>query len=160
MFDLWTESGGGSTLQVESSGQAPARTLIGGLKMKKILFICVENSCHSQMAEGFARKLGQDKIEAYSAGSNPSDKVDEMAIRVMEEKGIDISSQTSKGFDELKEKDFDYVITMGCGDVCPFVPARQRIEGDLSDPKGKPIEAYRETRGVIERKVKEFIKNL
>jgi arsenate reductase len=86
--------------------------------------------------------------------------VDEMAIRVMKEKGIDISGQKSKGFDDLEEKNFDYVITMGCGDVCPFVPARQRIEWDLSDPKGKPIEAFREIRDLIERKVKEFIENL
>jgi arsenate reductase len=104
--------------------------------------------------------LGQDKIEAYSAGSNPSGKVEEVAIKVMKEKGIDISNQTSKGFDELKEKIFDYVITMGCRDVCPFVPARQRIEWDLSDPQGKPIQAYREIRDGIEKKVQEFIQNL
>lgn len=128
--------------------------------MKKILFVCIENSCRSQMAEGFAKKLGQGKIEVYSAGSNPSGKVEEMAIQVMKEKGIDISGQKPKGFDDLKEKDFDYVITMGCKDVCPFVPARQRIEWDILDPKGKPIEAYREIRDVIERKVQEFIKNL
>jgi arsenate reductase len=128
--------------------------------MKKILFICVENSCRSQMAEGFAKKLGQGKIEVYSAGSNPSGKVEKMAIQVMKEKGIDISGQKPKGFDDLKEKDFDYVIAMGCKDVCPFVPARQRVEWDILDPKGKPIEAYREIRDVIERKVQEFIKNL
>jgi arsenate reductase len=129
-------------------------------KKKKILFLCINNSCRSQMAEGFAKKLGQGKIEAYSAGSYPSGKVDEMAIRVMKEKGIDISGQKSKGFSDLEEKNFDYVITMGCGDVCPFVPARQRIEWDLSDPKGKPIEAFREIRDLIESKVKEFIENL
>jgi arsenate reductase len=129
-------------------------------KKKKILFLCTNNSCRSQMAEGFAKKLGQDKIEAYSAGSNPSGKVDEMAIGVMKEKGIAISGQKSKGFNDLEEKNFDYVITMGCGDVCPFVPAKQRIEWDLSDPKGKPIEAFREIRDLIERKVKEFVEHL
>jgi arsenate reductase len=127
---------------------------------KKILFLCTHNSCRSQMAEGFAKKLGQGKIGVYSAGSNPSGKVDKMAIEVMKEKGIDISGQKSKGFGDLKEKDFDYVITMGCGDVCPFVPAKQRIEWDFSDPKGKPIEAFREIRDVIERKVQELIENL
>lgn len=127
---------------------------------KKILFLCTNNSCRSQMAEGFAKKLGRGKIEVFSAGSNPSGEIDKMAIEVMKEKGIDISGQKSKGFGDLKEKDFDYVITMGCGDVCPFVPARQRIEWDLSDPKGKPIEAYREIRDLIERKVKEFIESL
>lgn len=133
---------------------------ICGSGMKKVLFVCVENSCRSQMAEGFAKKLGQGRIEASSAGSNPSGKVEVMAIRVMKEKGIDISGQRSKGFGDLKEKDFDYVITLGCKDVCPFVPAKERIEWDLSDPKGKPIEAYREIRDAIERKLHELIKNL
>jgi arsenate reductase len=127
---------------------------------KKTLFLCIHNSCRSQMAEGFAKKLSQDKIEAFSAGSNPSGKVDEMAIQVMRETGIDISGQKSKGFGDLEEKNFDYVITMGCKDVCPFVPARQRIEWDLPDPQGKPIEVFREIRDLIERKVKEFIENL
>ena len=128
--------------------------------MKKILFICTNNSCRSQMAEGFAKRLGQDKIEAYSAGSNPSGEVDELAVEVMQEKGIDISDQRSKGFGELKEKDFDYVITMGCKDVCPFVPAKARIEWDLSDPKGKSIQAFRKTRDMIERKVQKLLENL
>ncbi len=133
---------------------------ICGSGMKKILFVCVENSCRSQMAEGFAKKLGQGKIEAFSAGSNPSGKVEEMAIRVMKEKGIDISGQRPKGFGDLKEKDFDYVVTMGCGDVCPFVPAKERIEWDILDPKGKSIEAFRNTRDVIEREIRQFIENL
>jgi arsenate reductase len=128
--------------------------------MKKILFVCIENSCRSQMAEGFAKKLGQGKIEAKSAGSNPSGMVDKMAIKVMNEKGIDISGQKSKGFDDLKEKKFDYVITMGCGDVCPFVPAKHRIEWDIPDPKGKSIEIFGPVRDEIERKVKEFIDEL
>ena len=127
---------------------------------KKILFLCTSNSCRSQMAEGFAKKLGQGKTEVFSAGSNPSGKVDEMAIQVMKEKGIDISSQKSKGFGDLKEKNFDYVITMGCGDVCPFVPARQRIEWGILDPKGKSIEVFREVRDVIERKAREFVESL
>jgi arsenate reductase len=128
--------------------------------MKKVLFVCIENSCRSQMAEGFAKKWGQGKIEVFSAGSNPSGKVDKMAIKVMKEKGIDISGQKSKGFDDLKEKKFDYVITMGCGDVCPFVPAKERIEWDVSDPKGKSIETFRNTRNVIEREIRQFIENL
>ncbi len=128
--------------------------------MKRILFVCIENSCRSQMAEGFARRLAQGRIEAYSAGSKPSGKVNEIAIQVMKEAGIDISKQRSKGFDELHEKAFDYVITMGCGDVCPFVPAKKRIEWDIADPQGKPIEAFRETRDEIEKKVQELIGNL
>jgi len=128
--------------------------------MIKILFVCIENSCRSQMAEGFARKLGRGKIEAFSAGSNPSGQVEKMTIEVMKEKDLDISAQKSKGFDDLKEKSFDYAITMGCKDICPFVSATQRIDWDVSDPKGKSIEAFRQVRGEIERKVKEFFDRL
>ena len=126
----------------------------------KILFVCVENSCRSQMAEGFAKFYGRDKIEAFSAGSNPSGKVDQIAIEVMKEKGIDISSQRSKGFNDLPYKSFDYVITMGCGDVCPFVPAKERIEWEIEDPKEKQKEKFREIRDKIENKLKEFLKRL
>jgi arsenate reductase len=128
--------------------------------MKKILFVCIENSCRSQMAEGFARKLAHGRIEVYSAGSKPWGKVNEMAIEVMKEAGIDISQQRSKGFEEIGEKAFDYVITMGCGDVCPFVPAKKRIEWDITDPQGKLIESFRETRDIIKKKVLELIDKL
>jgi len=112
------------------------------------------------MAEGFAKKMGQGKVEAFSAGSTPSGQVEEMAIEVMKEKGVNISGQKSKGFDDLKEKNFDYVITLGCKDVCPFVPAKEQIEWDVPDPKGKSIQAFRQTRDVIERKVREFVEGL
>jgi len=112
------------------------------------------------MAEGFAKFYGRDKIEVFSAGSNPSSKVDQTAIEVMKERGIDISSQKSKGFNDLPSKSFDYVITMGCGDVCPFVPAKERIEWEIEDPKEKSIEKFKQTRDKIENKVKEFLKRL
>ncbi|OGC80092.1 MAG: hypothetical protein A2W07_07830 [candidate division Zixibacteria bacterium RBG_16_43_9] len=124
----------------------------------KILFVCIENSCRSQMAEGFAKFYGKDKIEAFSAGSNPSGKVNELAIEVMKEKGINISGQESKGFKDLPYESFDFVITMGCGDVCPFVPAKQRIEWQIEDPKGESKEKYREVRDKIEEKIKKFLK--
>lgn len=111
------------------------------------------------MAEGFAKFLGKEGIEAFSAGSNPSGKVNELAIEVMKEKGIDISKNESKGFDVLPYKDFDYVISMGCGDVCPFVPAKQRIDWEIEDPKGGSIDKFREVRDKIEEKVKEFLMN-
>ena len=126
----------------------------------KVLFLCVNNSCRSQMAEGVAKFYGEGKIEAFSAGSNPSGKVDESAIEVMKEKGIDISRQRSKGFNELPYKDFDYVISMGCGDVCPFVPAKKRIEWEIEDPKRKPKDKFREVRDKIESKIREFLKGL
>ncbi len=112
------------------------------------------------MAEGFAKFYGRDKIEVFSAGSNPSGKVDQTAIEVMKEKGIDISNQKSKGFKELPYNDFDYVITMGCGDVCPFVPAKTRIEWEIEDPKGKSKEKFREVRDEINSQVKDFLGKL
>lgn len=112
------------------------------------------------MAEGFARKFAQGRIEVYSGGSKPSGKVNEIAIEVMKEVGIDISKQRSKGFNELGNMAFDYVITMGCGDVCPFIPAREKIELDIADPQGKPIQAFREVRNTIEKKVQEFVDTL
>lgn len=128
--------------------------------MKKILFVCVENSCRSQMAEGFAKKLGEGKVQAFSAGSKPSGKVNPLAIAVMQEKGIDISKNLSKGFFDLPERDFDFVITLGCSDTCPFFPAQQHIEWKIDDPKGKDIDFFRKVRDNIEEKVKEFLDNL
>jgi len=105
------------------------------------------------MAEGFARKFAGDLLEVYSAGSKPSGKVDPYATKVMWEKSIDIFSQKSKGFADLPVKNFDYVISMGCKEVCPFVPAKKHIEWDIPDPKGKGIEYFRTVRDDIKEKV-------
>ncbi len=121
--------------------------------MPKILFVCIENSCRSQMAEGFARFFGKGKIEVFSAGSRPSGNVNHKAVEVMKEIGIDIGRQESKGFDALPYKEFDLLVTMGCGDECPFVPAKKRIDWKITDPKGKPVESFREVRDQIKEKV-------
>ena len=126
--------------------------------MKKILFVCVENSCRSQMAEGFAKALGGLKFEAYSAGSSPAGKINPEAIKVMGEIGIDISTVKSKGFNDLAVKDFDYVITMGCKDICPFVPAKEHIDWQIEDPKGKGEEFFRKARDLIKEKVESLIR--
>ncbi len=120
---------------------------------KTILFVCIENSCRSQMAEGFARKMGEGRVEVYSAGSKPSGVVNSTGIEVMRERGIDLAGHRSKGFDPLAVKEFDYVVTMGCGDVCPFVPGKERLDWQIPDPKGKPVEFFREVRDTIEREV-------
>ena len=125
---------------------------------KKILFVCIENSCRSQIAEGFVNNLGRAVLEAYSAGSRPSGKINPLAIEVMQELGIDISKQWSKGFGDLAVKDFDYVITMGCLDTCPVVPARKHIDWQIDDPKGKPQESFRKARDQIKEKINDFIK--
>ncbi len=125
--------------------------------MKKILFVCIENSCRSQIGEAFANFLGKDKVVVYSAGSKPSGKVNEAAIKVMKEKGIDISSARSKGFSDLPIKDFDCVIGMGCKDVCPFVLAKNHLTWEIQDPKGKDIDFFRKIRDQIETKVQEYL---
>ena len=124
----------------------------------KILFVCVENSCRSQMAEGFAKKYGGDKIEAYSAGSKPSGIVNLDAVKVMDEIGIDITGQKSKGFMDLPYQAFDYIVTMGCQDTCPYFPAKEKFDWQIEDPKGKGVEIFRKVRDEIGNKVKELLK--
>ncbi|OGC11587.1 hypothetical protein A3K48_03680 [candidate division WOR-1 bacterium RIFOXYA12_FULL_52_29] len=126
----------------------------------KLLFVCVENSCRSQMAEGFAKKYGGDKIEAYSAGSKPSGTVNPDAVKVMGEIGIDISEQNSKGFMDLPYQAFDYIVTMGCKDTCPYFPAREKIDWQIEDPKEKGPDFFRKVRDKIGEKVKTIIDKL
>jgi arsenate reductase len=128
--------------------------------MKKVLFVCVENSCRSQIAEGFARELGRGTLEPYSAGSAPAKEVYPKAVDVMREEGIDISESRPKGFSDLPEHEFDYVITMGCAETCPFIPAKKHLEWDISDPKGKDMEYFREVRDLIKMEVESLIKEV
>lgn len=109
------------------------------------------------MAEGFARKLGKNLVDAYSCGSQPSGKINPLAIDAMKEKNIDLSSHYSKGFDELPVKQFDYVVTMGCGDVCPYVPGKKQLDWQIPDPKGQPIEFIRQVRDMIEKEVEKLL---
>ncbi len=122
-----------------------------------VLFVCVENSCRSQMAEGFARRLGGQRIVVHSAGSRPSGRVHPRAIQFMAERGIDLGPQHSKGLDALPSATWDYVVTMGCGDACPHVPARHRLDWDLPDPKHLDDEGFRAVRDRIEAMVRELI---
>ena len=119
-----------------------------------VLFVCVENACRSQMAEGWARRLLHN-WSAYSAGSKPRRQVDRRAITVMKEVGIDISGQKPKSFRKLplQEKQFDYVVTLGCGVECPFIPAKKTIPWDIPDPAGKPMSYYRRIRDLIRLQV-------
>jgi len=125
--------------------------------MKSVLFVCVENSCRSQMAEGLARHYFTDRLKAYSAGSNPSGVVNPNAIEVMKEMGIDISAAKSKGFEDLGIDKFDYVVTLGCKDRCPFVPSDEHMDWDIEDPKGKPLEDFKKARDHIKEKLHVFL---
>jgi len=122
----------------------------------RALFVCVENSGRSQMAEGFARALG---IEAASAGSKPSGQINPRTIAVMAEKGISLAGQRSKGLQEIPQGEWDYVVTMGCGDACPWVPARHREDWDLPDPKDLDDAGFRAVRDDIEARVRRLLVN-
>ena len=128
--------------------------------MKKVLFVCIENSCRSQMAEGLSKLYGKEIFLSYSGGSRPSGKINPMAIEVMKEIGVDISSQRSKGFNDLGTDDFDVVITMGCSDTCPFMPSRKHIDWSIKDPKGKGIEFFRAVRDDISARVKKLSEDI
>ncbi len=121
--------------------------------MKKVLFLCTENSNRSQMAEAFARMHGAGVMEAYSAGSSASGVVNPRAIAAMAEKGYDLGRHRSKPPDELPAGPFDHVITMGCGDACPFVAGKHREDWRLPDPKGMPPPAFNAVRDEIEQRV-------
>jgi protein-tyrosine-phosphatase len=122
-----------------------------------LLFVCVENSNRSQMAEGFARALGRDRVTPFSAGSRPARRVNPRAIEFMKERGIDLTEQSSKGLEELPQCHWDWIVTMGCGDACPSLPARQRRDWDLQDPKYLDDAGFRAVRDRIESLVAELI---
>ena len=121
------------------------------------LFVCVENANRSQMAEGFVRSLGRDRIVAFSAGSRPSGQVNSRAVQFMREKGVDLTSQHSKGLDDLPRVKWDYIVTMGCGDACPNLPAVHRADWDLPDPKHLDDDGFRAVRDRIEALVRDLI---
>ena len=131
------------------------------MSKKKLLFVCIENSNRSQMSQAFAKILGGENVEAYSAGSKPSGIVNPKAIAAMKELGYDLSTHDSKSLDEVKAfAPFDAVVTMGCGDACPWMPAKKFIDWQIPDPKNMEPLQFNEVRDLIKRKVEELIKEL
>ena len=135
---------------VSSSGSSP----------KRVLFVCVENSNRSQMAEAFARIHGAGVVEPYSAGSRPSGHINPQAVASMREAGYDLSKHKSKSLSEVPDVEYDAVITMGCGDECPYVRGKAREDWDIPDPKALPPEEFRQVRDLIERQVKVLLKEV
>ena len=129
----------------------------GNRALKKLLFVCVENSNRSQMAEAFARIHGGEKFAAHSAGSRPSGTINSKAIEAMREVGYDLSKHQSKSLSEIPDIEFDFAATMGCGDECPFVRAKQREDWNIPDPKEMSADEFRKVRDLIETKVKAAI---
>ncbi len=122
----------------------------------KAVFVCVENSNRSQMAEAFARLAG---VEAYSAGSRPSGRVNPKAVEAMREVGYDLSTHRSKSLDDLPAVEFDVAVTMGCGDQCPRLQAARREDWQIPDPKELPPDEFRKVRDLIGDKVKSLLQS-
>ena len=124
--------------------------------MIKVAFICVHNSCRSQMAEGWGKELGKGVLEVYSAGTEDYPEVKPLAVEVMEEAGIDMSSHRPKLLSDIPSE-LDILITMGCNVVCPFVPNKHMEDWGLDDPSGGPIDGFRVTRDLIKEKVENLL---
>ena len=132
-----------------------------------ILFVCIENSNRSQMAEAFAKIHGKKIVNVYSAGSRPPGEINAKAIEAMSILGYDLSAHKSKSTEELIEVEkflpagrFDYVITMGCGDECPFIPARHHVDWEIPDPRDMGMEEFIKVRDLIGMKVKELLEQI
>ena len=129
--------------------------------MIKLLFVCVENSNRSQMSQAFATLLGGERVLAYSAGSKPSGIVNPKAIAAMKELGYDLSKHDSKSLQEVAQyAPFDAVVTMGCGDACPWMPAKKFIDWQIPDPKHMEPGEFNQVRDFIKHKVKDLINEL
>ena len=128
--------------------------------MKTVLFVCVENSNRSQMAEAFARMHGGARVAAASAGSRPSGRINPKAIEAMKELGYDLTTHASKGLEAFNGRAVDVAVTMGCGDECPLVIAARREDWQIPDPREMSPEEFRGVRDLIEKKVLALLASL
>jgi protein-tyrosine-phosphatase len=127
---------------------------------KNVLFVCVENSCRSQMAEGFARMLGYEQVNSFSSGSKPSGIVNPKAIAAMAAIGYDLSVHDSKSLDEIPAIEYDAVVTMGCGDACPQVQTKLRLDWQIPDPKHMETAEFAVIRDGIKERIEELLDEL
>jgi arsenate reductase len=125
-----------------------------------VLFVCTHNAGRSQMALGYFTRLAGDSAVAYSGGSEPADQINPAAVQAMAEVGIDITGQQPKRWTDEMVQAADVVVTMGCGDTCPFVPGRRYEDWTLPDPAGKPVDEVRPVRDEIERRVRRLLAQL
>ncbi len=126
-------------------------------KVASVMFVCVHNAGRSQMAQGFLSALAGDRVEVRSSGTMPADKINPSAVEAMAELGIDISGQKPKVLTDEDVKASDYVITMGCGDACPFYPGKKYLDWKLEDPAGKDVASVRPIRDQIKAMVEELV---
>ena len=126
-------------------------------KKATVLFVCVHNAGRSQMAAGYLQALAGDRVQVLSAGTEPKDQVNPSAVAAMAEEGIDIGANQPKVLTTEAVQDSDYVITMGCGDKCPFFPGKTYLDWPLNDPAGKGVEDVRPIRDEIRAKIEALI---
>ena len=126
----------------------------------RVLFVCVHNAGRSQMAAGFMNSLGAGRVEVLSAGSAPKDSINPIAVEAMQEIGIDISNNVPKVLTPEAVQESDAVITMGCGDACPFYPGKRYEDWVLDDPAGQGIESVRVIRDDIKKRVEQLLSEL
>jgi arsenate reductase len=125
-----------------------------------VLFVCVHNAGRSQMAAGYLQDLAEDRIEVLSAGSEPAERINPVAVQAMREDGIDITAARPKALTTEAVQDSDVVITMGCGDACPFFPGKRYEDWKLDDPAGQGIDAVRPIRDEVKRRVQALVSDL
>ena len=125
-----------------------------------VLFVCVHNAGRSQMAAAWLRHLAGDLVQVFSAGSEPAAQVNPVAVEAMREVGLDIAGETPKILTPESVQHADVVITMGCGDTCPFFPGKRYLDWDLPDPAGQPIEVVRRVRDEIRGRVEHLVAEL
>jgi len=128
--------------------------------MARALFVCLHNAGRSQMSEALFRRAAAGRHEARSAGTTPADRVHPEVVEAMAELGIDLSERQPHGLSREDAEWADVVVTMGCGDECPYIPGKRYLDWNLEDPKGQSIEAVRETRDEIERRVRALVDEL
>jgi arsenate reductase len=128
--------------------------------MPGVLFLCIHNAGRSQMAAGFARSLSEDKVLILSGGSEPADQVNPVAIEVMKEIDIDIAGYVPQKFTDELLNSVDVIVTMGCGDTCPYIPGKKYIDWPLDDPKGQPLDVVRRIRDEIRSRVEDLLSQL
>ncbi|MDR9363356.1 MAG: arsenate reductase ArsC [Microbacteriaceae bacterium] len=129
-------------------------------KKASVMFVCVHNAGRSQMAAGFMKHLAGDRVEIRSAGTAPADSINPSVVEAMQEEGIDISQNSPKILTTEDVKDSDYVITMGCGDECPFFPGKTYLDWPLEDPAGQGVDAIRPIRDEIRSKIEALISEI
>jgi arsenate reductase (thioredoxin) len=128
--------------------------------MARALFVCLHNAGRSQMSEALFLRAAGDRHEARSAGTTPAERVHPEVVEAMAELGVDLAARVPRGLTREDAEWADVVVTMGCGDECPYIPGKRYLDWDLPDPKGRPLEDVRATREEIERRVTELVREL